>query len=62
MGYCQEEDKEHPTKQYRRAEGRYQSNLDFNNALAVPQADRLHATPQWSSNSCKRSPNQVLSA
>ncbi len=29
---------------------------------AVPQTDRLHATPQWCSNSCKRRPNQVLSA
>ncbi len=29
---------------------------------AVPQADCLHATPHWCSNSCKRSPNQVLSA
>ncbi len=29
---------------------------------AVPQADRLHATPHWRSNSCKRRPNQVLSA
>ncbi len=28
----------------------------------VPQADRLHATPHWCSNSCKRRPNQVLSA
>ncbi len=29
---------------------------------AVPQTDRLHATPHWCSNSCKRKPNQVLSA
>ncbi len=29
---------------------------------AVPQADHLHATPHWCSNSCKRRPNQVLSA
>ncbi len=29
---------------------------------AVPQADCLHATPHWCSNSCKRSPNQVSSA
>ncbi len=29
---------------------------------AVPQADYLHATPHWCSNSCKRKPNQVLSA
>ncbi len=29
---------------------------------AVPQADCLHATPHWCSNSCKRSPNQVLSS
>ncbi len=29
---------------------------------AVPRADCLHATLHWCSNSCKRSPNQVLSA
>ncbi len=29
---------------------------------AVPQTDRLHATPHWCSNACKRRPNQVLSA
>lgn len=29
----------------RRAEGRYQSILGFNNGSAVAQADRLHATP-----------------
>ncbi len=29
---------------------------------AVPQADCLHATPHWCSNSCKRRPNQVLRA
>ncbi len=29
---------------------------------AVPQTDHLHATPHWCSNSCKRKPNQVLSA
>ncbi len=29
---------------------------------AVPEADCLHATPHWCSNSCKRRPNQVLSA
>ncbi len=29
---------------------------------AVPRADRLHATPHWCSNSCKRRLNQVLSA
>ncbi len=29
---------------------------------AAPQADCLHATPHWCSNSCKRRPNQVLSA
>ncbi len=46
----------------RRAEGRYQSNLGFHYTWAVPQADCLHATPHWCSNSCKRRPNQVLSA
>lgn len=45
MGYCQEEDERHQTQQYRRAEGRYQSNLGFHNTSAVPQADHLHATP-----------------
>ncbi len=29
---------------------------------AVPQTDRLHATPHWCRNSCKMRPNQVLSA
>ncbi len=29
---------------------------------AVPQADCLHATPHWCSNSCKRRLNQVLNA
>ncbi len=29
---------------------------------AVPQTDHRHATPHWCSNSCKRRPNQVLSA
>jgi len=43
--YCQEEDEKHQTQQCRRAEGRYQSNLGFHNASAMPQADRLHATP-----------------
>ncbi len=58
-GYCQER---HQTQQCKWPEGRYQSNLGFQNTWAVPQADCLHATPQWCSNSCKRRPNQVLSA
>ncbi len=29
---------------------------------AVPRADCLHAAPHWCSNSCKKRPNQVLSA
>ena len=41
---------------------RNQSHLGFHNTSTVPQADRLHATPHWCSNSCKRSPNQALSA
>ncbi len=52
----------HQTQQCRWSEGRYQSNLDFHYTWAVPQTDRLHATPHWCSNSCKRRPNQVLSA
>ncbi len=36
-----------------------QSGLHY--TWAVSQADCLHATPHWCSNSCKRSPNQVLS-
>ncbi len=44
------------------AEGRYQSNLGFHYTWAVPQADCLHATPHWCSNSCKRRPNHVLNA
>ncbi len=62
MGYCQEEDERHQTQRCRWPEGRYQSNLGFHYTSAVPQADCLHATPHWCSNSCKRRPNQVLSA
>ena len=50
MGYCQEEDEWHPTQQNRQAEGNYQRNTGFYNTSAVPQADRLHATPHWCSN------------
>ncbi len=57
-GYCQEEDERHQTKQCSWSEGRYQSNLGFHYTWAVPQADWLHATPHWCSNSCKRRPNQ----
>ncbi len=59
MGYCQEEDERHQTQQCRWPEGRYQSNLGFHYTWAVPQADCLHATPHWGSNSCKMRPNQV---
>ncbi len=45
------------TQQCRRAEGHYQSNLGTHNTWAVPQTDRLHATPHCCSNSGKRSPN-----
>ncbi len=62
MGYCQEEDERHQTQQCRWPEGRYLSNLGFHYTWAVLQADYLHATPHWCSNSCKRRPNQVLSA
>ncbi len=62
MGYCQAEDERHQTQQCRWPEGRYQSYLAFHYTWAVPQADCLHATPHWCSNSCKRRPNQVLSA
>ncbi len=62
LGYCQEEDDRHQTQQCRWSEGRYQSNMGFHYPSAVPQADCLHATPHWCSNSCKRRPNQVLSA
>ncbi len=58
MEYCQEEDERHQTQQNRW----YQSNLGFHYTWAVPQADRLHATPHWCSNSCKRRPNHVLNA
>ncbi len=44
------------TQQCRRAEGHYQSNLGSHNTWAVPQTDRLHATPHCCSNSGKRSP------
>ncbi len=62
MGYCQEEDERHQTQQCRWPEGRYQSNLGLHTTWAVPQADCLHTTPHWCSNSYKRRPNQVLSA
>ncbi len=62
MQYCQEEDESHQNQQFRWHEGRYESNLGFHYIWAVPQADCLHATPHWCSNSCKRRPNQVLSA
>lgn len=44
MEHCQEVDERHHTEQYKRAEGRYQIKMGFNNTSAVPQADRLHAT------------------
>ncbi len=59
---CQEEDERHQTQQCRWPEVCYQSNLGFHYTWAVPQAEFLHATPHWCSNSCKRRPNQVLSA
>ncbi len=62
MGYCQEEDERHQTQQCRWSEGCYQSNMGFQYTWAVPRADCLHAMPNWCSNSCKRRPNQVLSA
>ncbi len=62
MEYCQEEDERHQTQQSRWPEDRYQSNLSFHYTWTVPQADWLHATQHWCSNSCKRRPNQVLSA
>ncbi len=44
-----------------RAEGQSkQPGLHY--TWAVPQTDHLHATPHWCSNSCKRRPNQILSA
>ncbi len=52
----------HQNQQCRWPEGHYQSNLGFPYTWAVPQADCLHAMPHWCSNSCKRRPNQVLSA
>ncbi len=62
MGHFQDEDERHQTQQCRWPAGRYQSNLGFHYTWAVPHADCLHATPHWCSNSCKRRPNQVLSA
>ncbi len=62
MGYCQEEDERHQTQQCRWPESHYQSNLGFHTTWTVPQADCLHATPHRCCNSCKRRPNQVLSA
>ncbi len=62
MEYCQVEDERHQTQQCRWPDGCFQSNLVFHYTWAVPQADCLHATPHWCSNSCKRRPNPVLSA
>ncbi len=50
-------DERHQTQQWRWAE---EPVLHY--TWAVPRADYLHATPHLCSNSCKRSPNQVLSA
>ncbi len=49
-------DERHQTQQCRWLE---EPGLHY--TWAVPQTDRLHATPHWCSNSCKRRPNQVLS-
>ncbi len=62
MEYCQEEDERHQTQQCRWPEGCYQSSLGVHYTWAVPQADCLHATPHWCSNSCKRRSKQVLSS
>ncbi len=62
MRYCQEKNERYQTQQCRWPEGRYQSNLGFHYTWAVPQADYLHATLHWCSNSCKRRHYQVLSA
>ncbi len=51
----------HQTQQCRWPKGRYQSNLGFHYTWAEPQADCLHPTLHWCSNSCKRKPKQVLS-
>ncbi len=61
MRYCQEEDETpDPTMQMTwRPLSKY-PGLHY--TWAVPQADHLHATPHWCSNSCKRRPNQVLIA
>ncbi len=61
MGYCQEKDETpDPTMQMTWRPVSKQPGLHY--TWAVPQADCLHATPRWCSNSCKRKPNQVLSA
>ncbi len=44
----------HQTQQCRWPEGRCQTNLGFHYTWAVPQADCLHATQHWCSNSCKK--------
>ncbi len=38
-----------------------QTSWRLNNASAVPQSDRSHATPHWCCSLCWRSPGQVLS-
>lgn len=37
--WCQEDDKRHPTQQFRGAEGHYQSELCFHETLTQPEAN-----------------------
>ncbi len=63
MEYCQEEDERHQTQQCDDLKAAIKATITpFHYTWAVPQADCLHATTHWCSNSCKRRPNQVLSA
>ena len=57
-GYCQAEDQRHQTWQYSRAEGRW--NQGTRNTSAVPQADRLRATPLMLSVVQNKQNDQVL--
>ncbi len=57
MGYCQEEDETpDPTMQMTWRPLSKQPGLHY--TWAVSQAECLHATPHWCSNSCKRGPTK----
>lgn len=50
MGYCQQEDEEHPAQKYTWAEGCYQSNLDFCLWAWLPTITHIQWTEKIQSN------------